>query len=100
MAWSALALRWIARDTRIIEYVGEILSAAELDARYDENARDPRGRTCVFHIGGDRYIDAARAGNDSRFINHSCDPNCEAFQEKPYLYQSPEKYRTGQRVNL
>jgi uncharacterized protein len=80
------ALRRIARNTRIIEYVGEVLSTAELNARYDSNARDPRGHTYVFHLDGDRYIDAARAGNDSRFINHSCDPNCEAFQERGRIY--------------
>ena len=31
----------------------------------------------LFHVEGDRYIDASVNGNDARFINHSCQPNCE-----------------------
>src|SRR5208283_2603444 len=68
----------ISKGTRIIEYVGEHLSFAELDTRYDGSTPEIRDKF-VFHLGGDRNIDAARLGNDSRFINHSCDPNCESY---------------------
>src|SRR5271156_6941484 len=72
------AVTRIAKGTRIIEYVGERVTSAELDIRYDDDTAECR-RTFVFHLDGDRYIDAARLGNNSRFINHSCDPNCEAY---------------------
>jgi len=29
------------------------------------------------NIDTDLYIDPTSAGNYARFINHSCDPNCE-----------------------
>ena len=45
-----------------------------------------RAHTFLFHLGGDDYIDAAHGGNDSRFINHSCDPNCESDVVDGHVY--------------
>jgi SET domain-containing protein len=44
--------------------------------RYGKDAANGP-HTFLFHFEGDRYIDAAVGGNDARFINHSCDPNCD-----------------------
>ena len=74
--FGGFALREIRAGTRIVEYVGERLTEAEVDARYADEGPDP-WHTFLFHVGGDAYIDASHQGNDSRFINHSCDPNCE-----------------------
>jgi SET domain-containing protein len=72
------ATRRIRPGRRLIEYEGQSLSEREVDARYDADAaNDPH--TLLFHVEGDRYVDASVGGNDARFINHSCDPNCEAF---------------------
>lgn len=79
------SMKRIAKGTRVIEYVGERLSSAELDARYHDDTQESR-HTFVFHIGADRYIDAARGGNDSRFINHSCDPNCETYLSRGRIF--------------
>ena len=74
--FGVFATRRIRGGRRLIAYEGEILTEAEVDARYDETeADDPH--TLLFHVEGDRYIDASVGGNDARFINHSCDPNCE-----------------------
>src|SRR5437763_983325 len=71
------ATRRIRVGRRLMEYEGEVLTSAGVRARYDEAAaQDPH--TLLFHIGPNRYIDATRGGNDARFINHSCDPCCEA----------------------
>ena len=70
------ASRRILRGTRIIEYVGERLTGAEVEARYAHE--EDNGHTFIFHVEGDVYVDASRQGNDSRFINHSCQPNCES----------------------
>ncbi len=67
----------IRRGRTLIAYEGQALTSAAVRARYDEAAADDP-HTLLFHVGGDRYIDAAVGGNDARFINHSCDPNCEA----------------------
>src|SRR3954470_14155307 len=70
------ATRRIRAGRRLIDYRGEILTEAQVDARYDgPAAEDPH--TLLFSLGKDRYIDASVGGNDARFINHSCEPNCE-----------------------
>jgi uncharacterized protein len=72
----AFATEHIPAGVRLIEYAGERLTTAQADARYPEDG--PRHHTFLFAIDGDVVIDAAVDGNDARFINHSCDPNCDA----------------------
>ena len=74
------ALRTIPAGTRIIEYAGERITSEEADRRYDD-AKARRHHTFLFDLDGDHCIDAGRDGNDARFINHSCEPNCEAVLE-------------------
>src|SRR5262245_22658332 len=69
----------IAAGTRIIEYTGEVISDAEGDARYDDESM-ARHHTFLMSLDDGRCIDAAVGGNDARFINHSCDPNCETVE--------------------
>ena len=81
----AFATRPIKRGTRIIEYTGERISHAEADERYDDGKMG-RHHTFLFTIDSKTCIDAAVNGNDARFINHSCAPNCEAIDEKKHIY--------------
>lgn len=71
------ARRTIRRGTRIGEYVGEYLTEEEVNRRYDDDTA-ARASTFLFQVSESLYIDAAREGSDERYINHSCDPNCEA----------------------
>ena len=71
------AIRRIKKGTWIIEYQGEKITHEEADERYDDDAMD-RHHTFLFTVNDLWCIDAARHGNDARFINHSCEPNCEA----------------------
>lgn len=81
----AFAVRRIRAGTRIAEYVGERLTAAEVDARYaDDEAQ--RAHTFLFRVDDDTYVDASHGGNASRFINHSCDPNCESDVIDGHVY--------------
>jgi SET domain-containing protein len=73
------ARRPIDAGTRIIEYGGEVISAAEGDRRYDESRMD-RHETYLFALADGRCIDGASQGNDARFANHCCEPNCEAVE--------------------
>lgn len=74
------ALRRIRRGTRILEYTGERISYEEGDHRYDDEQMQ-RHHTFLFILDGRTLIDAAVGGNESRLINHSCDPNCETVIE-------------------
>lgn len=58
----------------IIEYVGEVIDNAELEKRLNEYSGE-RHFYCLTLSKGET-IDAGRKGNISRFINHSCNPNC------------------------
>jgi SET domain-containing protein len=78
-ALGVFARRPIASGTRIIEYTGEVISPAEADRRYDDDAME-RHHTFLFALADGRCIDGAAGGNDARLINHSCDPNCEATE--------------------
>ncbi|MBX6368204.1 MAG: SET domain-containing protein-lysine N-methyltransferase, partial [Rhodospirillales bacterium] len=76
----AFAVRLIRKGQRIIEYAGERISSEEADRRYDES-RMRRHHTFLFTIDRKTVVDGASNGNEARFINHSCDPNCEAIIE-------------------
>lgn len=73
----AFALRDIRKGERLIEYVGERISHPVADERYDD-ASMKNHHTFLFSVSSRTVIDASKGGNESRFINHSCDPNCEA----------------------
>ncbi|MEO8575865.1 MAG: SET domain-containing protein-lysine N-methyltransferase [Gemmatimonadales bacterium] len=81
----AFATRRIPSGTRLIEYAGQRLTPAEADARYPDG-EEARHHTCLFAIDDDIVIDAAVDGNDARFINHSCDPNCDAVIEDSRIW--------------
>jgi len=63
----------IHKGTFIIEYAGEKISTDEGDKRSEENPN----LTYIFSINKELDIDGNVNGNESRYINHSCDPNAE-----------------------
>jgi SET domain-containing protein len=74
------AARRIRKGTRVVEYVGEKISNAEADKRYDDT-RMKTHHTFLFTLDSKTVIDGAigAGGGDASYINHSCDPNCEAI---------------------
>jgi uncharacterized protein len=75
----------IRKGARIIEYLGERISHAEADARYERKGDDD-GHTFLFIASSRTVIDAGVDGNDARFINHTCSPNCETVIEGSRVY--------------
>jgi SET domain-containing protein len=73
----AFATHRIPAGTRLVEYAGERLTPAEAEARYPDVPGE-RHHTFLFAIDELVVIDAAVDGNDARWINHSCAPNCDA----------------------
>lgn len=82
--YGGFALKKLRKGTRIIEYQGERISPKEADERY-ANA-GPKSIVVLFNVDKKTTIDAGVNGNDARFINHSCDPNCEAVDDKGRIY--------------
>src|SRR6185503_19295969 len=81
----AFATRRIRKGTRIIEYQGERIAPEEADRRYDDE-RNPQALVLLFTVNKRTYIDAGVDGNEARYINHSCEPNCEAVLEAGRVY--------------
>lgn len=93
------ALVDIPKGERIIEYVGEIISWNEAQRRHPHDPDDPN-HTFYFHIDEDRVIDALYGGNDSRWINHSCDPNCIADEDEGRIFiKSLRRIKAGEELN-
>jgi SET domain-containing protein len=72
------ALADIDADDEIVNYAGEVITAEVAQERYSEAAAES-GHTFLFDRGDGTVIDGGRGGNSSRWINHGCDPNCEAI---------------------
>jgi hypothetical protein len=81
----AFATRTIRKGTCIVEYAGEVITSDEADRRYDDDTMS-RHHTFLFAIDAERSIDGNSRGNEARFINHSCEPNCEAVAYEGRIY--------------
>jgi uncharacterized protein len=73
------ATQHIPKGTRITEYTGKRMSWADVP-----NDDDPH--TFIFGLDNGQVINAAIEGNEARWINHSCDPNCEAVGENGGIF--------------
>jgi len=72
----------IRKGTRVIEYAGEKITTKEGDKRSDIHAdkhkkNQANGAVYIFELNKKYDIDGSVWWNTAKFINHSCDPNCE-----------------------
>jgi SET domain-containing protein len=72
--FGVFALESIAKNRRIVQYEGELISHAE--SRRRERRQLEAGRIWCFTVNRAWVRDASVGGNIARFINHSCRPNC------------------------
>ena len=88
------------KGTRVIEYLGERVSHPEADRRYEtKDATD--NHTFLFIVDRRIVIDAGVDGNDARFINHGCDPNCESVVEDRRVFIEADAHDpAGRRAHL
>ena len=92
------AVQDLAKGEVLIEYVGELISWKEALRRHPHDPKDPN-HTFYFHIDEERVIDAKHGGNSSRWINHSCAPNCEADEQEGRIFiKTLRKIRAGQEL--
>ena len=72
--WGVFAAEDITKNTRIIDYAGELIHNSESEEREERYLKD--GCVWVFRVNRNWSRDANVGGNIARFINHSCVPNC------------------------
>ena len=83
--YGCFARRDIKKGQRLIEYLGDRISHKDADKRYED--ADPNdNHTFLFIADRKTVIDATTGGNESRFINHSCDGNCTSEIEKGRVF--------------
>lgn len=70
---------FIPKGTTIMEYEGKRISAQEADEQPSADPDNPY-HTFFFSLSNGKIIDGAQQGNDARWINHSCEPNCEGHE--------------------
>jgi SET domain-containing protein len=75
------ARRDITPGERIVEYGGREITWDEAQVRAEEQG-GPHNHTFFFSLANGNVIDGGDHGNEARFINHSCEPNCEAIEEE------------------
>ena len=77
-----IALRTFEKDEMVIEYVGEIVGQFVADRR--EREYDNKGVGCyMFRLDHDAIVDATFAGNEARFVNHSCEVRSSSLSAVP-----------------
>lgn len=76
------ATKNIAKDTTIFEYLGDRITPEQADEKANLMDYDDPSHTFFFSISNGMVIDGGVNGNDARFINHSCEPNCEAQEDE------------------
>lgn len=81
----AFATQRIPKGARIIEYQGQRITPDEADVRY-EGAATKHPLVLLFTVDERTVIDAGVGGNEARYINHSCEPNCEAVIERRRIW--------------
>ncbi|XP_078087311.1 uncharacterized protein LOC144505206 [Mustelus asterias] len=75
--WGLLAKFNIKKGQFVNEYVGEVIDEEECYARIKYAQEHDISNFYMLTLDKDRIIDAGPKGNYSRFMNHSCKPNCE-----------------------
>lgn len=74
--WGVHTKQLIKKGTYILEYVGEVVTEREFKERMATLYVNDIHHYCL-HLDGGLVIDGHRMGSDCRFVNHSCEPNCE-----------------------
>lgn len=71
------AAKDLPKGTSVIEYRGRRLTHAQANRMYANDADS--GHTFLFTLNEKYLIDGGDGGNDARWINHGCAPNCQAW---------------------
>ena len=86
-----IAIRNIEKNSKIIEYIGEKISKSEGNLRSSERIKNflnkpNEGSVYIFELNNRYDIDGSPLYNKARFINHSCEPNCQVEIENDEIW--------------
>ena len=87
----------IKKNTKIIQYIGEKIKKSEGDRRSEKRIKKfldskTTGSVYIFELNKSYDIDGTPEYNKARYINHSCNPNCEVDIIKDEIWISSIKY--------
>ena len=98
------AVKDIPKKTRIIEYVGKKITKERADKIYDESfAKHEKnknyGSVYIFELNKKHDVDGNVYWNPAKYINHSCNPNCETdiINDKIWII-SIKKIKKGEEI--
>jgi len=93
------ASRHIDAGECIVEYLGERITSDESAIRAEQGG-GPVNHTFFFSLADGNVIDGGSDGNDARYINHACEPNCEAYEEdgRVFIY-ALQDIEAGEELN-
>ena len=93
------ALVDLAEGELVMEYTGEVISWDEAQRRHPHDLANPN-HTFYFHIDDQHVIDGKVGGNSARWINHACEPNCEADEQGGRIFiKTLHNIPAGQELN-
>ncbi|XP_034728868.1 histone-lysine N-methyltransferase NSD3 isoform X4 [Etheostoma cragini] len=75
--WGLRTNQALRKGDFVTEYVGEVIDSEECQQRIKRAHENQMANFYMLTLTKDRVIDAGPKGNSSRFMNHSCSPNCE-----------------------
>jgi len=84
--YGAFAKKNIPDETKIIEYIGPKVTQKQADIISDRE--DEEGNFYLFELNKRYHIDGSVKWNRARYLNHSCDPNCEVEIIKGHIWIS------------
>jgi len=98
------ATKSIPKNTKIIEYIGEKINRRTGDKRSADRIKrylnsSKEGSVYIFELNKKYDIDGSPEYNKARYINHSCDPNCEVDIIKEQIWiSSIKKIKVGEEL--
>ena len=103
--YGVVATQNIKKNTEIIQYIGEKILKKEGDKRSAERInryldKKNEGSVYIFELNKRYDIDGSPLYNNARYINHSCDPNCEVDIIKNEIWiSSIKKIKKGEELS-
>jgi SET domain-containing protein len=93
------ALVDLSPNEQILEFHGEVITWDAAMSRCPDGADEDESLTYFFERSDGMVIDRSAGGNSTRFINHSCEPNCEAIEVEGRIYlHAAELVRAGEEL--